>query len=108
MSAPLPLAAAAERLRRKRGRPPLTDEEKSRRAEQRRQRREAELTALNPRLLNIPASARYMSVSPWVIRDLIANGTLRRVLIPGAGGNDVRRVLLDRYDLDRLIEAAKA
>jgi hypothetical protein len=55
----------------------------------------------------VTAAGVYLGVSPWTIRDLLANGTLRRVLIPMPGGRDMRRVLVDRDDLDRLIAAWK-
>jgi len=103
----LALADAAQRLRRKPGRPPLSDEEKRRRADQRLARRAAELAGVAPRLLDIPSSARYLGVSPWTARALVENGTLRRVLIPMPEGRDMRRVLVDREDLDRLITTWK-
>lgn len=62
---------------------------------------------LSPRLLDVAGSAAYMSVSPRSIRALVARGRLPRVLVPGANGQDMRRVLVDRLDLDRLIEAWK-
>jgi excisionase family DNA binding protein len=58
------------------------------------------------RLLDIEGASKYMSVSVWTIRDLIASGTLKRVMIP-LGGRDVRRVLLDRRDIDALIDRVK-
>jgi hypothetical protein len=96
---PLPLAAAAVRLRGKPGRPRLSDEEKARRtakgAESRRARRAALLATVPQRLFSIPASAIYLGgVSEWTVRDLIANGTIPTVVIPGP-------------NLDRLIAAWK-
>jgi excisionase family DNA binding protein len=61
-----------------------------------------------PRLLDLPAAGRYLGVSPWTIRDLIANGTLARVRIPLPNGGELRKVLLDREDLDRLVTRWKA
>jgi excisionase family DNA binding protein len=58
-----------------------------------------------PRLLDVEGAANYLSVSPWTIRDLIANGTLARVRVPLPRGGELRRVLLDREDLDRLVHA---
>jgi hypothetical protein len=63
---------------------------------------------VTPRLLGVEAAARYAALSPWTIRDLIASGTLPRVIIPAAGGKDLRVVRVDRADLDRLIEVWKA
>lgn len=60
-----------------------------------------------PRLLDLGASAVYLAVSPWTVRDLIAAGTLARVRIPLPNGGELRKVLLDREDLDRLVAAWK-
>jgi hypothetical protein len=38
---------------------------------------------------------------------LIANGTLKRVRVPLPNGGELRRVLLDREDLDRLVTSWK-
>jgi excisionase family DNA binding protein len=102
VSVPLPLAGASQRLKGKPGRPPLGDEEKSRRAEERRRRQAAALALVNPRLFDVPAAAKYMGVSRWTIMDLISNGTLPRVTV-----GDMRRLLIDRNDCDRLIESSK-
>lgn len=56
-----------------------------------------------PRLLSIRDAATELGVSPWTLRDLIASGNLRAVQPPG-----VRRIWVDRKDLDRAIEAWKA
>jgi excisionase family DNA binding protein len=61
-----------------------------------------------PRLLDLDAAAAYLSVSAWTIRDLIANGTLTRVRVPLPNGGELRRVLLDREDLDRLVVTWKS
>jgi hypothetical protein len=42
------------------------------------------------------------------VRDLLSNGTLKRVRVPLPGGRELRRILLDRQDLDRLVESWKA
>jgi hypothetical protein len=60
-----------------------------------------------PRLLDLKAAAAYLGVSPWTIRDLEANGTLRRVSIPIGAGRDLRKLLFDRQDLDQLVESWK-
>lgn len=79
-------------LRRKPGRP--------RKAKSRHQ-------AIVPRLLDLNATAVYLSVSVWTVRDLEAARVLRRVLVPLAGGRELRKLLFDRADLDRLIEGWK-
>jgi len=92
----LPLAVAAERLRRSPGRPRLTQKEPSPDV----QLSKPETIA---RLLDIKASARYLGISTWTVRDLIANGTISRVLIPLGDGRDIRRLLVDRQQLDELV-----
>lgn len=111
---PLPLAAASQRLRRRPGRP--------RKAEsgQNGGRANADSGMLSglersalaqgasaPRLLDLRATATYLGVSDWTVRDLDAAGVLRRVCIPLPGGRDLRKLLFDRADLDRLIDAWK-
>lgn len=63
--------------------------------------------ALAPRLLGLVQTAQYLGVSAWTVRDLEANGTLQRVSIPLAGGRELRKLLFDRGDLDRLVDAWK-
>jgi len=55
------------------------------------------------RLLSIREASAELGVSAWTLRDLIASGTLRAVQPPG-----IRRIWIDRRDLDRAIEAWKA
>jgi hypothetical protein len=62
---------------------------------------------LDSRLLDIVQAARYLSVSPWTIRSLAWSGVLPRVRIPLADGRDLRKLLFDRSDVDRLIELWK-
>jgi excisionase family DNA binding protein len=62
------------------------------------------------RLLRLTEAASYLSVSYWTVRDLVARGAIPPVRLPGPGARDgrtLRRVLLDRRDLDRLIENNK-
>src|SRR5262245_19267208 len=60
-----------------------------------------------PRLLGCKDAARYVGVSTWTIRARLADGRLLRVKLPGAVGGVLERLLVDRLDLDRLIEAGK-
>lgn len=101
MSEPLPLAAAAVRLRGKPGRP---------RKEVAGDPVHAQAWDLvdRARLMTIPVTAVYMGgISEWTVRDLIAAGVLPTVEIPLPGGKTLRRKLVDRIDIDRLIERSK-
>lgn len=60
-----------------------------------------------PRLLDLGATAAYLGVSGWTVRDLEAAGELRRVRIPVGPGRELRKLLFDRQDLARLLEAWK-
>jgi hypothetical protein len=62
---------------------------------------------LAPRLLDLVQTAQYLGVCAWTVRDLEASGTLQRVSIPLAGGRELRKLLFDRGDLDRLVDAWK-
>jgi hypothetical protein len=114
----LPLAAASMRLRRKLGRPrkevpgslapdKASDGERGRDPGRRTVVYEA-VSHILPRLLDLKGAAAYLGVSPWTIRDLEANGMLRRVNVPSGQGRDLRKLLFDRQDLDHLVEAWKA
>lgn len=54
------------------------------------------------RLWGLQETARYLGVSPWTVRELVWRGDLAPVRLPR-----VRRLLFDRGDLERLIEASK-
>ena len=56
-----------------------------------------------PRLVSLRAAAAEVGLSIWTIRDLIGAGKLPTVQPPG-----VRRIFIDRKDLDRAIEAWKS
>jgi len=55
------------------------------------------------RLLGLKEAAAELGLSVWTLRDLIGAGRLKAVQPPG-----VRRIFLDRRDLDRAIEAWKS
>src|SRR4051794_26704572 len=75
------------------------------------------------RCLDLHEAGVYLGVSYWVVRDLINTGLLPKVTLPSAfdrvkvagkllrvrsrGGGSLRRVLVDRADLDKLIEQSK-
>lgn len=69
---------------------------------------EGPVPGLCPRLLDLRATATYLGVSPWTVRDLDAAGTLKRVAIPLPNGVELRKLLFDREDLDALIARWKA
>lgn len=60
-----------------------------------------------PRLLDLEATAAYLGMSGWTIRDLEAAGILRRVRVPLPNHGELRKLLFDKQDLDRLIDAWK-
>jgi len=62
---------------------------------------------ITPRLLNLRAAANYLGVSPWTIRDLEAKKVLKRVTVPLPGGTELRKLLFDKAELDRLVDAWK-
>jgi hypothetical protein len=101
VSATPPLAAAAQRLRGKPGRP------RKHPAAPDREQTAGAVPPRSPRLLDLPAAAEYLSVSVWAIRDMESSGALRRVQLPGVGGTLIRKVLFDRADLDRLVDNSK-
>jgi excisionase family DNA binding protein len=76
-------------------------------AEKRDQRRERALAAIHPRLLDVPAAAAYLSVPEATVYDLAARGVLRRVRVPLPDGSELRKLLFDRSDVDRLIDGWK-
>jgi hypothetical protein len=113
MIPPLPLAAASQRLRGKPGRPRAqanaTPQEGRAVPLSLSFVRGLERAALSPeaRLLDLAATAVYLGLSPWTVRSLEAAGTLKRVRVPVCGGGDLRKLLFDRQDLDRLVETWK-
>lgn len=60
-----------------------------------------------PRLLDLPTAAAYLGVSAWTVRDLEAAGSVPRVRIPLPNAGELRKLLFDRVDLDRLIDSWK-
>ena len=60
-----------------------------------------------PRLLDLHAAAIYLTVSEWTLRDLEAAGTIARVRIPLPNDGELRKLLFDKLELDRLIETWK-
>jgi excisionase family DNA binding protein len=57
-------------------------------------------------LLGLRDAADYLGLSFWTVRDLVNAGTIKPVRLPLAG-RDLRRILLDRRDLDALVDRSK-
>lgn len=70
---------------------------------------------LQPRLLNLHQAAQYLGLSYWTCRDYVLADLIPAVHLPplrpreGATQrrSDLRRILLDRCDLDAFIESRK-
>ena len=62
---------------------------------------------VSPRLLDLHTAAAYLGVSEWTVRDLEAAGTVPRIRIPLPNAGELRKLLFDRTDLDRLIDGWK-
>jgi excisionase family DNA binding protein len=113
----LPLAAASLRLRRPPGRPrkqtPRPGGAAARSTAEPRPGDEARplpprAPAFGPtRLLSARETARYLGLAYDTVLSLVKGGTLRPVRLP-LGGGELRKLLFDRADLDRLVEASKA
>ena len=82
--------------------------------------RPSDLTSAgHPRLLSFKKAAEYVGVSYWLLRDWIIDGTLKPVRLPGsrlkkngrvvANPKDhaMRKIMVDRADLDYLIDECK-
>ena len=69
---------------------------------------------IRPRLLNMRQAAAYLGCSFWTARDYILQGLIPVVNMPPLRAREgdrqrktLRRVLVDRADLDAFIEARK-
>ena len=107
----LPLAHAAQRLRRRPGRPRKSAEAYEASAPPANplfmRAPEGAVPGLCPRLFDLEGTRTYLAVSVWTVRDLEAAGVLRRVRVPLPNGGELRKLLYDRQDLDALIEQWK-
>lgn len=60
------------------------------------------------RLLDLQSAAEYLGISPDAMRVYISKEVVVPVLLPPCRGkNPMRKVLIDRGDLDKLIDAQK-
>ncbi len=67
-----------------------------------------------PRLLSIDQAAQYLGLSYWTVREFINDGSIKAGPLPRpdtlrmrerrALGDTVRRLLIDRNDLDALVD----
>lgn len=68
-----------------------------------------------PRLMNLHHGAEYLGVSYWSLRDYVLQGLIPTVQMPALRtreggrqpGQTLRRVLIDRFDLDAFVESRK-
>ena len=68
-----------------------------------------------PRLLNLEAAADYLGISYWSVRDYVLQGLIPTIDLPpkrprpgDRPRTQLRRVLVDREDLDRFIDSRKS
>jgi hypothetical protein len=63
-----------------------------------------------PRLLDVHAAAAYLGISVWTVRAYVNNEHLPTVKLPSVlhAGENSRRLLFDRQDLDALIESRRS
>jgi Helix-turn-helix domain len=112
---PLPLAAASMRLRGKPGRPARADDlhglptvaPSPPAGAARGVPGRVAVAPLQPRVLDLHGAAAYLGLGERKLRELARSGILPRVRIPLPHDAEVRKLLFDRADLDRLIEAWK-
>jgi hypothetical protein len=62
---------------------------------------------MTPGLFDLEQAPTYLGLSPWTVRELEAKRVLPRVRVPLPGGGELRKLLFDKTDLDRLIERWK-
>ena len=74
--------------------------------------------AFVPRLLDLHGAAHYLGVSYWMMRDLVNGGQIQakrlpclytwnaqlKTRVPAKHGASVRRILIDRKDLDAFVD----
>lgn len=62
---------------------------------------------IEPRLLTVEQAAVYLGLGDDTVRSLVGRGVLKRVRVPApwSAEGEVRKILLDRLDLDAQIAA---
>jgi hypothetical protein len=71
---------------------------------------DVESVAQPRRVLDLKAAGTYLGLSYWTVRDLVFAGAIPTLKIPCPKSNDgrtIRRILIDRRDLDAFIERNK-
>jgi len=71
---------------------------------------ETAVPVLCPRLLDLKSAGQYYGVSYWTMRDLVFAGVIPHVTLPSPrtrDGRPIRRILIDRHDLDAFIDKNK-
>ena len=59
-------------------------------------------------MLGMPALALYLGdVEESTVREIVASGAIPRVRLVPPNGRELRRLLVDRADVDRLIQVWK-
>ena len=61
-------------------------------------------------MLDLRAAGAYLGLSYWTMRELVFGGLIATVRIPcprAGDGRAIRRILIDRRDLDAFIEKNK-
>ena len=62
------------------------------------------------RLFGLDDAAEYTATSYWTMRDLVIAGRIPHVRLPAPrsrDGRSLRRILIDRADLDRFLDSCK-
>jgi hypothetical protein len=57
-----------------------------------------------PRLLDLHSASLYLGISEYTVRELESQGIIARVRIPLPNHGELRKLLFDKQDLDRLVE----
>ena len=58
-----------------------------------------------PRLMDMDTAGIYTGTSYWTVRSAVQRGLIPVVEWPGEDGEPIRRVLIDRLDLDAFVDS---
>lgn len=77
--------------------------------------RQKEVATSEKRLVNLNEAAAYLGLSFWTIRDYVLAGLIPMIQLPALRPREgekprqaLRRVLIDRRDLDAFVDSRKA